>query len=295
MASAMAVLATPRLVFNGLPNFWTANDLAQFIFLLGCIVTSITMQEGDASRPDSQTGFVSVATEEVANTLTGYSHKMQPYLGAPRSILIERQHTPGVCSKCKAPGHIARQCIRCKTCNQWGHGAPACPAAARPAARTTRGASSSGHAHLSHLTPTTYANGSGAGIVPPHLQRQLEAALRRAAVAPAPAPPAAPAAVRGALAAALTPSPGPAPPASSGPAPPATALPEGLTEEQRRTTQSRIDAVAASLERSNARLSTIEPGTLFHRAALSAIEALLEEGQRLTELLSPSPTIRPSG
>jgi hypothetical protein len=28
---------------------------------------------------------------------------------------------------------------------------------------------------------------------------------------------------------------------------------------------------------------------------LSAIEALLEEGQRLTELLSPSPTIRPSG
>ena len=116
----MAVLATPRLVFNGLPNFWTANDLAQFIFLLGCIVTSITMQEGDASRPDSQTGFVSVATEEVANTLTGYSHKMQPYLGAPRSIRIERQHAPGVCSKCKAPGHTARQCIRCKTCNGTG-------------------------------------------------------------------------------------------------------------------------------------------------------------------------------
>ena len=217
---------------------------------------------------------------------------MQPYSGAPRSILIERQHAPGVCSKCKAPGHISRQCIRCKSCNQWGHGAPACPAAARTVARPTRGASSSGHAHLSHLTPPTYANGSGAGIVPPHLQRQLETALRRAAPAPAPAPPAAPllpvpAAVRGALAGALTPS--------SGPAPPATAQPGGLTEEQRQTTQSRIDAIAVSLERSNARLSTIEPGTLFHRATLSAIEALLEEGQRLTELLSLSPTIRPSG
>ena len=99
--------------------------------------------------------------------------------------------------------------------------------------------------------------------------------------------PSRPAAVRGALAAALTPF--------SGPAPHETAQPGGLSAEQRQTTQSRINAIAASLERSNARLRSIEPGSLFHRAALTAIEALLEESQRLAELLSPSPTIRPSG
>ena len=73
------------------------------------------------------------------------------------------------------------------------------------------------------------------------------------------------------------------------------AQPGGLSEELRQTTQSRLDIIAGAIERNEARLRSNEPGSLFHRAALTAIDALMDEGQRLSELLSLSPTIRPYG
>ena len=122
--------SAPRLVFSNLPNFWTPNDLMNLIILMGigiAAVASIVMQEGGQNDADSQSGFVSVHEENTTSLLLTLTYKLQPYVGAPKSNRVARQHAPGVCSACLEPGHIGRQCIRCKTCNKWGHAVAICP------------------------------------------------------------------------------------------------------------------------------------------------------------------------
>ena len=175
--------ALPRLHVSNFPDWWTIPDLTAFfvhrLLVPQSEIVTVLFEARDRDRarrqqeaPRADYGHSLYRAYVVINSAAMFSYclsQSRRHNGELRSvagpIAIERAHTKGLCSKCDQPGHSQKQCIRCRRCGTWGHGAPLCTAQASP----TQGARTPEYFSPSPSPPARDLHAPG--VPPPHLAR----------------------------------------------------------------------------------------------------------------------------